>query len=116
MTDPLPTTAARLAMLQVAIQRAALASTRNDCLRASLDSAAQWAAWANGGPPQDATICMVASLLDTTNQLIAEVDKRGILLALHNVRLTLIKVLAHLDETEPMEETQRSPDPAPPVA
>ena len=109
MPDPLPTTAARLVTLQVALLRTALAAPPGGSLRADLTSAAQWAVWASR--PAPVTRGAVASLLDATNRLIAEVgddastamDARTAM-ALRNVRITLAEALARLNQPEPNPE------------
>ena len=86
MPDPLPTTAARLVTLQVALLRTALAAPPGGSLRADLTSAAQWAVWAGGRRPAPVTRSALASLLDATNRLIAEVgDDASTAMALRNV-------------------------------
>jgi len=103
MPDPLPTTAARLFALQVALLRTALAAPPGGSLRADLTSAAQWAVWASR--PAPVTRSALASLLDATNRLIAEVgDDASTAMALRNVRITLAEALARLNQPEPNPE------------
>ena len=107
MPDPLPTTAARLFALQVALLRTALAAPPGGSLRADLTSAAQWAVWAGGRRSAPVTRGAVASLLDATNRLIAEVGddaSTAIAMALRNVRTTLAEALARLNQPEPNPE------------
>jgi len=105
MPDPLPTTAARLFALQVALLRTALAAPPGGSLRADLTSAAQWAVWAGGRRSAPVTRGAVASLLDATNRLIAEVgDDASTAMALRNVRTTLAEALARLNQPEPNPE------------